>query len=405
LYLIHTKIRNNPFPWDKVADRNRRMMMQLSYISPIWFVLLQVFTLIDVGAEITLTELSSSFSTNYYDLDSELSGSFTQGEDDVSSDAPRTDMPSSVPGSYLPAPTTLSPTDSEAPTSEVVRIAMRGLAQGTMKPSPQDTTAPTPSLVPTNSFAVSPLLEERRMEQNDTETVSRMTLVPTVSEPDPVDTPTITPVTLAPVVTIEPTESLLPSEAQDDGAQERAQDNGVQDDGATDVGATNDEVTALPPVGENTNEDESTDNSYAGSYGAHSVQIDVTYDDSPEEISWSLMRHPAIVEVEMGFNSTYIQAGKTSTFVVNQLQEGKYYFRMTDSGLNGLGSGGSYRIVDTSGGGFRLIHHSDGDFGWFDYKEFYLGKQRDFYIFGYDRRVETATDRFYTLDKGESRFV
>merc|ERR1712183_282099 len=111
-----------------------------------------------------------------------------------------------------------------------------------------------------------------------------------------------------------------------------------------------------------------------------------------------LMRHPAVVEVEMTFNATYMQAGRTSTFVVNELQEGKYYFRITDSGKDGMGPSGNYRIINTSQGGFRLIHRAGGNFGWFDYKEFYLGKPRDFYIFGLDRKIETETDRFYTLD-------
>jgi hypothetical protein len=336
------------------------MMMKLSYITPVWFVLLQVSTLIDVEAEITLTEIGSSFSTNYYDLDSELSGSFTQGEDGVSFDASGTNIPSSVPGSYLPVPTTLSPTDSEAPTSEVVRIAMRGLAQGTMKPSPQDTTAPTPTLLPTNSFAVSPLVEESRILQNDTERILQTATL----------TPTTTPVTLAPVSTNAPTDSEAPTLTETITGSQTGTPTESQTDAPTEV-----------PT------------------GAHSVQIDVTYDDKPEEVSWFLMKHPATVEVEMGFNSTYIQAGKTSTFVVDQLQEGKYYFRITDVGKDGLGISGNYRIIDTSNGGFRLIHQSSGDFGWFDYKEFYLGTQRDFYIYGYDQKVETATDKFYTLSK------
>jgi len=396
--------------------------MNPSYLNPMLFLLIQIFlSLIDVRAESSINELSSSFANNYYDIDSDASGSFTIGGD-APSLVPGTDVPSSVPGSSLPVPATLSPTDSEGPTSDVVRIAMRGLEGDTIKPSSQDTIIPTHSLSPTNSFGTS---QPSVISQNN----EFDTIHPTIDTPTSVY-PTSELITMAPVVTNAPTESLEPTLSRDDKAASRT--DTVSDNEQTTRSSqtlSNNEQTTRSSRTDTVSGDEQTSRSAniaptdtvsddeqttrssniqnppvqtsstsLEKLDLHSIQIEVMYDDNPEEISWVLMRHPAQVELEVKFNETIIEANTKTTFNINQLQAGKYYFRITDSGLDGLGETGYYRIIDTTGGGFRLIHNSAGGFAWFDYKEFYLGKQRDFYIYGYDRKILAQTDKFYTLE-------
>jgi len=430
------------------------MKMQLTSSSPMWFLFLQCFALVDVGAELSVTGLSSSFANNYIDLESE---SFTLGNDGAPSMVPGTEIPSSVPGTAVPVPTTLSPTDSEAPTSDFVRISMRNLAR-TMAPSPEDTVVPT--LSPSNSFGSATVPRAIEMQENNTDTIyptSIPTTTPSLHDPE---------ITLAPVVTNAPTESSLPTvdfetsripEQTDTGGRSGVPDAGgrqgvkrasvqgqgggvarpntgnvvVPDiggrQGVTDTFVRGDTSTpprsvtdtggrqgVQPPVDKTAvDTDNHVDREGKGTatnyhdgnavvdadgrfgFGNHSLMIEVKYNDNPADISWALMKHPATVEVEINFDKSAIDAGKTTIFHIKELNDGKYYFRISDAGLDG---GVNYRIVDTTDGGFKQIFHQMGSFHWFDYKEFYLGKQRDFYIFGYNRKVEAQTDRFYTLE-------
>jgi len=395
------------------------MKMNLSYSSPVLFLLFQfLLSVTDIQAELSVNELSSSFASNYFDIDSHASDLFAVGDDALSL-VPQTDVPSSVPGSSLPVPTTLSPTDSEGPTSDVVRISMRGLEGNTINPISSDNTIiPTVSLMPTNSFEVSkPYVISQNRELDTTH--------PTTETPSS-EYPTSELITLAPVLTNAPTESLEPTNTVSDVEQTILSSRSSRTDTASDDEQTSRSATIAPtdivaddeqtsrsaniaPT-DTVSDDEQgrhsniqdppvqTSSTSLEKLDLHSIQIEVMYDDNPEEISWLLMKHPSGVELEVKFNETIIEANTKTTFNINQLQAGKYYFRITDSGLDGLGETGYYRIIDTTGGGFRLIHNSAGGFAWFDYKEFYLGKQRDFYIYGYDRKILAQTDKFYTLE-------
>jgi len=391
------------------------MKMNLSYSSPVLFLLFQfLLSVTDIQAEVSVNELSSSFARNYFDINSHASDLFAVG-DDAPSLVPETDVPSSVPGSSLPVPTTLSPTDSEGPTSDVVRISMRGLEGNTINPISSDNTIiPTVSLMPTNSFEVpKPYVISQNGELGTTH--------PTTETPSS-EYPTSELITLSPVLTNAPTESLEPTNIVSDVEQRMISLNDTASDDeqksrsativTTDIVSDNEQTSRsanIAPTDTVSDDEQATrsniqdppvQNSSTSleKLGVHSIQIEVMYDDNPEEISWILMKHPSGVELEVKFNETIIEANTKTTFNINQLQAGKYYFRITDSGLDGLGETGYYRIIDTTGGGYRLLHNSVGGFTWFDYKEFYLGKQRDFYIFGYDRKVLAQTDKFYTLE-------
>lgn len=121
--------------------------------------------------------------------------------------------------------------------------------------------------------------------------------------------------------------------------------------------------------------DSPTIGSTAKSTSLHSVQIQVRYDGNPMETSWSLFEHPVNEVVEVDFNTTQT-ANKVATVVFDDLENGKYYFKIIDSGLDGICCNhgqGWYRIVDITDGMYKLIHNGAGNFTWFDYHEFTLG--------------------------------
>lgn len=294
---------------------------------------------------------------------------------DARSTVPETNIPSSVPGSSLPVPTTLSPTDSEAPTSTYdARMLQRN--------NNRTTTFPTVTFEPTSSFPT----DRPSISPQGNDDVPAVTLSPTESDAPSYIPPVTNSVTLSPTETIAPT-----SESPTDTPQYEARMMNREPREKKVV-----ESVDVREMG-NTSPTSSPTSLYTGKL--YSIQIEMTYDNKPDESSWALMRHPVETVFEIGFNSTAKIANKAVTVVFDDLQEGKYYFKIADKGRDGIccnNGNGKYKIIDITNGKYNVIRTSDGKFKWFDYFEFKLGKNIDYYTPNRRKRSELNTDKFYS---------